>query len=74
MAGEIRWCQSDIVFMCENLAKWAEDEEIPGTEALNGFQPRIRKEPLGAVLIIGYIRICSLAVDTSRQPRLRLAS
>jgi hypothetical protein len=65
MAGEIRWCQRDIVFVRENLAKWMEDEDVPGTEALNDFQPRITKEPIGTVLIIGYICICSLAVESA---------
>jgi hypothetical protein len=45
----------DIVFVRENLASWMEDEQIPGTEAINNFQPRIMKEPIGTVLIIGYI-------------------
>jgi hypothetical protein len=30
-----------------------EDEEVSGTEALKPFQPRVRKEPIGTVLIIG---------------------
>jgi hypothetical protein len=45
----------DIVFVRENLASWMEDEKIPGTEAINNFRPRITKEPIGTVLIIGYI-------------------
>lgn len=51
--GEIRWCQKDIDSIREDLAKWMEDEEVPGTDDLNGFSPRIKKEPLGTVLIIG---------------------
>jgi beta-apo-4'-carotenal oxygenase len=45
----------DIVFARENLATWMEDEQVPGMEAINNFQPKIRKEPIGTVLIIGYI-------------------
>lgn len=45
----------DIVFVRENLPKWMEDEKVPGTEAISDFQPRITKEPIGTVLIIGYI-------------------
>ena len=46
---------NDIVFVCQNLAKWAKDEAAPDINLANKLlSPRIRKEPLGCVLIIGY--------------------
>lgn len=56
--AELSWTMSDIVFMQKNLARWAKDEtpeDIPLTNRLMG--PRIRKDPLGAVLVIGYIEL-----------------
>ena len=52
--SEIDWLKNDIVFVTKNLAKWMKDEspdDIPLTNKL--LNPRIRKEPLGTVLIIG---------------------
>jgi len=52
--SELAWCMNDIVFMQKNLPRWAKDEspeDIPFTNKLMG--PRIRKDPLGAVLVIG---------------------
>lgn len=51
---EIDWIKNDIVFVCKNLEKWMKDEsppDIPFTNSL--MNPKIRKEPLGTVLIIG---------------------
>ena len=46
---------NDIVFVSKNLAKWAKDEAAPDINLMNKLlSPRIRKEPLGCVLIIGY--------------------
>lgn len=48
---------NDIVFVTKNLEKWAKDEkakDIPLTNAL--MSPRIRKDPLGCVLVIGYVK------------------
>ena len=52
---EISWCMNDCVWMANNLPRFAKDEkpaDIPFTNKFMG--PRIRKDPLGAVLIIGY--------------------
>lgn len=52
--SEIIWCQNDIIFMTKNLAKWMKDEpaqDIPFTHSF--MSPRIRKEPMGTVLVIG---------------------
>ncbi|KAF2475341.1 aldehyde dehydrogenase [Lindgomyces ingoldianus] len=51
---EVSWCMNDIVFMSKNVARFAKDEsaqDIPLTNRL--FAPKIRKDPLGTVLIIG---------------------
>ena len=51
---EIKWVENDIIFVCNNLEKWASDEkpaDIPLTNSL--MFPKIRKDPLGVVLIIG---------------------
>lgn len=54
--SEIDWCLNDIVFVCKNLARWAKDEkaaDIPFT--LSALKPKIRKDPLGCVLVIGLV-------------------
>jgi beta-apo-4'-carotenal oxygenase len=52
--SEITWVTNDIIFVCKNLEKWAKDEKPEDIPLVNYFMsPRIRKEPLGCVLIIG---------------------
>lgn len=52
--SEIKWVENDIVFVSKNLEKWAKDEKPEDIPLMNYFMsPRIRKEPLGCVLIIG---------------------
>ncbi|KAK4214641.1 Aldehyde/histidinol dehydrogenase [Rhypophila decipiens] len=53
---ELEWVKNDCLFMIKNLEKFAKEEKmpkgaVPATFSLMGF--RQRKEPLGAVLIIG---------------------
>ncbi|KAF2753276.1 fatty aldehyde dehydrogenase [Pseudovirgaria hyperparasitica] len=51
---ESSWCENDIIFMCNNLEAWAKDEKAPDGKLMDtAFSPRIRKEPLGTVLVIG---------------------
>ncbi|KAL9030882.1 MAG: hypothetical protein Q9196_001025 [Gyalolechia fulgens] len=51
---EIDWCKNDIIFVTQNLGKWVKDESAPDMLLTNKFlSPRFRKDPLGAVLIIG---------------------
>ncbi|KAI9667049.1 MAG: hypothetical protein M1829_005590 [Trizodia sp. TS-e1964] len=51
---EITWCENDILFVCKNLAKWTRDEKAPDIPLMNlAFSPKIRKDPLGCVLVIG---------------------
>lgn len=52
--SEIDWCKNDIMFVTKNLAKWMKDEPAPDIPLTNSLlNPRIKKEPLGTVLIIG---------------------
>ena len=51
---EIGWCLNDIIFICNNLEKWMKDETAPDIPLMNKLlNPKVRKDPLGAVLIIG---------------------
>lgn len=61
MIAEIAWVQNDIVFMANNLDKWCKDEKAADINFTNKFMsPRIRKDPLGMVLVIGYVLVVSL--------------
>ncbi|KAI4204635.1 MAG: hypothetical protein LQ350_000950 [Teloschistes chrysophthalmus] len=52
--AEIDWCTNDIVFVTQNLKSWMKDESASDIPLANKLlSPRIRKDPLGAVLIIG---------------------
>ncbi|KAL9585577.1 MAG: hypothetical protein Q9212_001437 [Teloschistes hypoglaucus] len=52
--AEIDWCTNDIVFATQNLKSWMKDESASDIPLANKLlSPRIRKDPLGAVLIIG---------------------
>lgn len=56
MVAEVAWVQNDIIFMTNNLEKWAKDEPAKDIDFANKFmRPRIRKDPLGMVLVIGYV-------------------
>ncbi|USW49263.1 Putative aldehyde dehydrogenase NAD(P)-dependent, aldehyde/histidinol dehydrogenase [Septoria linicola] len=51
---EIGWVLNDIIFMSKNLQRFMKDEKAEDTTLTNmPMRPRIRKDPLGAVLIIG---------------------
>lgn len=52
--AEVGWVLNDIIFVCNNLEKWAKDEsaeDIPLQYA--PMKPKIRKDPLGVVLVLG---------------------
>jgi beta-apo-4'-carotenal oxygenase len=54
LLSEVDWCKNDIVFITRNLAKWMKDEKPPDIPLSNSLlNPRIRKEPLGTILVIG---------------------
>lgn len=56
---ELDWCTNDILFVCKNLEKWAKDEKAPDIPlTMAALSPKIRKDPLGCVLVIGFV--CSL--------------
>jgi beta-apo-4'-carotenal oxygenase len=51
---EIGWVLNDIIFTINNLEKWAKEEsaaDVPLT--FMAMRPRVRKEPLGVVLVLG---------------------
>lgn len=51
---EVGWVLNDILFMVKNLARFMREEKAEDTSLTNmAMSPRIRKEPLGAVLVIG---------------------
>ena len=51
---EVGWVLNDILFMEQNLERFAKDEKAEDMNLTNSFmRPTIRKDPLGAVLIIG---------------------
>ena len=53
---EISWCMNDCVWMANNLPRFAKDEKPADIALTNKFMgPRIRKDPLGTALIIGYV-------------------
>ncbi|KAF6819566.1 fatty aldehyde dehydrogenase [Colletotrichum sojae] len=54
LLSEVDWAANDCLYMIKNLEKFAKDEtveDVPLTYA--ALKPRIRKEPLGMVLVIG---------------------
>jgi beta-apo-4'-carotenal oxygenase len=52
--ADIDWCTNDIQFVIKNLATWMKDEKAPDIPLMNmALSPKIRKDPLGAVLILG---------------------
>lgn len=52
--SETGWLLNDIIFMAKHLKEWAKDESAPYVPWMHkAVNPKIRKEPLGAVLIIG---------------------
>lgn len=52
--AEVDWCMNDCVFVSQNLKKWMKDEKAPDQPLTNyALSPRIVKEPLGVVLVIG---------------------
>lgn len=51
---EVGWVLNDIIFMTKNLARFMKDEKAEDMDLVNSFMsPRIRKDPLGVVLVIG---------------------
>lgn len=52
--AEVGWVVNDILFMSKNLERFMQDEKAEDISLTNmPLRPKIRKDPLGAVLIIG---------------------
>ena len=51
--SEINFNEQDLTFIIKNLKSWAKDEKADYPITFAPLKPRIRKEPLGPVLIIG---------------------
>ncbi|KAJ5929533.1 Hexadecenal dehydrogenase [Penicillium verhagenii] len=52
--AETGWLLNDIVFTTRNLESWVKDEKAQDIELTYKFMnPKIRKDPLGCVLVIG---------------------
>ncbi|KAM0712076.1 hypothetical protein Q7P37_011170 [Cladosporium fusiforme] len=52
--AEVGWVLNDVLFMSKNLERFMKDEKPEDIDLQNmALRPRIRKDPLGAVLIIG---------------------
>ncbi|KAJ6135383.1 Beta-apo-4'-carotenal oxygenase [Penicillium capsulatum] len=61
--AESGWLLNDVVFATRNLHKWVKDEKAPDIDLTFKFMnPKIRKDPLGCVLVIGYVRSDARAV------------
>ena len=53
---ELDFCTNTCIYCCDNLDKWAKDEAAADIQLANKLLfPKIRKDPLGCVLIIGYV-------------------
>ncbi|EEH07347.1 aldehyde dehydrogenase [Histoplasma capsulatum G186AR] len=56
--SEINIVENDIVFIQKNVAKWAKDEKAQNIDMpFTLMKPRIRKDPLGCVLVIGAFNV-----------------
>jgi beta-apo-4'-carotenal oxygenase len=52
--AESQWLLNDIVFTTRNLHQWVKDEKATDIDlAIKFMNPKIRKDPLGCVLVIG---------------------
>lgn len=70
--GEIVMVLNDIIFVINNLPKWAKDEKAADIDlSFSLVNPTIRKDPLGCVLVIGLV-LCLLleSITLANSPRL----
>ncbi|PYH46787.1 hexadecenal dehydrogenase [Aspergillus saccharolyticus JOP 1030-1] len=52
--GDTNWVLNDIIFVCRNLENWVKDEKAENIDiTFKLMNPKIRKDPLGCVLVIG---------------------
>jgi beta-apo-4'-carotenal oxygenase len=60
MVTEIDWIKNDIIFITTRLEQWMKDEKPADVSFTNSLvNPKIRKDPLGVVLVIGSVIILS---------------
>jgi beta-apo-4'-carotenal oxygenase len=53
-AAELIWLQNDIIYVTRNLHKWVRDEKVEDIDMIWKLTaPKVRKDPLGCVLVIG---------------------
>ena len=56
MISEVEWLKNDIIFVTRNLEKWVKDEKAADISfPWTLVSPKIRKDPLGCVLVIGCV-------------------
>ena len=56
--SELNFCTNTLIYDINNLEKWAKDESSPDVPLdMMVLRPKIRKDPLGTVLIIGYVAL-----------------
>lgn len=54
--SDVVWILNDIISMIDNLDKYAKDEKQDVELAVKFCNPYVRKEPMGVILVIGYVR------------------
>ena len=52
---EVDWVEKDIVYVLEHLDRWMADDTPDTPLVFRMLKPRLRKEPIGTVLIIGCV-------------------
>ena len=56
--AELDFCTTTLLYDINNLRKWAKDEKAPDVPLdMMALSPKIRKDPLGTVLIIGSVAL-----------------
>ena len=64
--SELDFCTKTIIYDISNLEKWAKDEKSPDVPFdMKLLRPKIRKDPLGTVLIIGSVAPQSSVLDAA---------
>lgn len=54
--AELDFCTNTLIYDINNLEKWAKDEKSPDVPFdMMILRPKIRKDPLGTVLIVGSV-------------------
>jgi beta-apo-4'-carotenal oxygenase len=55
MMVEVSWLEKDIMYTLQHLDEWMADEKPDTPFLYKLMKPRLKKEPIGTVLIIGYL-------------------